>query len=120
MKIPNRFKIFSVEYTVVLQDDLFVTEYIYGDYNSDLKQLRLQSPATIHEERHVVDVNNNKKTIEYTFDITFDDVLNTYYHELFHCIFDAINESALYSNERLVSNIAAALVQINKTGMYNE
>lgn len=112
--IPKQFQIFGHIYKIRFVDDLFLREDIFGDYDPDTKEIRIQSPITITKQREIT--CDGKKTYEnVAFDITPEIVMETYYHETFHAIFDAINEHDLFDNEKIVGNIGEALLQINQT-----
>jgi hypothetical protein len=114
MSIPKQFQIFGHTYYVQFIDDLLLNEDRFGDYDPDLKLIRLQPPATIIKKREVEDEAGNKSIKDVEVIITADVVMETFYHELFHCIFDAINEYSLFKNERIVGNIGEALLQVNQ------
>jgi hypothetical protein len=104
----------------VFSEDLFNKESIYGDYDPDMKLIRLQKPMKLIKKRDVIDEDGNKSIASVEFDLPSDVVIETFYHELTHCILDAINEHELFDNERLVGNISEALLQIMKCSETNE
>lgn len=114
IRIPKSFQIFGHDYKVVFEENLFNGECIYGDYDPDLKLIRLQKPMMLVKKREIVDENGNKSTGSVEFEITPDLVLETFYHELTHCILDAINEHDLFDNENLVGNFGESFLQIMK------
>lgn len=115
MKIPTSFQIFAHTYTVVFDPDLFLKENIFGEFDADLKKIRLQTPMRIIKKRLIVDENEVESYEDVEFEITADVVMETFYHELTHCILEATNtKDEIYSDETLVGNFGQSLLQVMK------
>ena len=115
LKIPSNFILLGHKYSVVLLDDLFENESCYGDADEDLKRIRLQTPKKVkrfHEE--------NGKNIESEMEITDNMVIETFFHEVSHIIYDAIGENELSENERLVNMMGKAWLEIYLSSVYEE
>lgn len=114
-KIPSEFVLFGHKYTVLLQKDLFEKEDCYGDADEDLKRIRIQDVGKIkriHEE--------DGKKIEVEIEITENTVLETFFHEVTHIIYDAIGDTDLSSNETLVNITGKAWLEIYLSTVYEK
>ncbi len=114
-RIPKEFTLFGHRYVVVIEPDLFNTDEAYGTADDDEKKIRLQKlgPVTTHYEEDGV-----KKTT--TIQITDEILIETFYHELMHIILDALGETELSQNEKLVNMLGKSLLEVYLSSAYEE
>lgn len=114
-KIPTSFTLMGHRYTVEMCDRLYEDEASYGIFDDDLKKILLQPKKTVKRLDSGVDIINNTN-----FEITSETVVESYYHEVVHAIFEAIGEDRLSANERLVNMMGKALLEIYQTSKYEK
>ena len=93
MRIPARFTIFGQKIKVKYVDDL---DGNAGKYSPAQSLIQLQRSSLNHKI--------SKEMLEVTF-----------YHEMFHALFDKLGYDDLYLDEKLVDLLANAFFEINKT-----
>lgn len=114
-KIPKEFTLFGHRYTVEFQKDLFEKSQCYGTADEDLKKIVLQSKGQVKKT-----IKENGKQISEVLDITDEIILETYYHELMHIIFDSIGHEKLSQNEALVNMIGKSLLEVYLSSLYEK
>lgn len=113
--IPKEFTLFGHKYVVILDDDLFEKENIYGDADEDLKQIRLQNIGEVSRR-----YEENGKINEVKIKITEETLTETFFHEVTHIILDAAGENELSENERFVNIMGKALLEIYLSSVYEK
>lgn len=112
-RIPKSFNLFGHEYNVLMCDDLFNAKGFYGSADDDLKTILIQKAGKVH--KHDIDEDE-----DIYFEITDKTVVETFYHELVHIIFDAIGETKLSENEALVNMVSKAMLEIYLSSKYEK
>jgi hypothetical protein len=115
LNIPKNFILLGHKYSVVIKKDLFETEGCYGNADEDLKLIQLQDMGTVTRR-----YEENGKTFETSMDITEEMVIETFFHEVMHIIFDAMGEEELSENEKLVNILGKAWLEIYLSSVYDE
>jgi hypothetical protein len=114
-RIPKEFTLFGSKYVVVIEDDLFSKEDCYGFADDDMKKIKLQKKGIATKIKE----ENGVKT-ESQIDVTDEVIIETFYHELCHIIFDALGEEELSANEKLVNMMGKAFLEIYLSEVYDE
>lgn len=96
MKLPKSFKLFASEYKVVIDNKEVNAADSLGLLSIDNKKLSL---ATKQDGE----------------DLPYDTILDTFYHEIMHAMFFAINERDLAKNEKIVDILGKLLRQFLET-----
>jgi len=115
LNIPKNFTLLGHKYSVVIKKDLFETEGCYGNADEDLKLIQLQDIGTVTRR-----YEENGKTFETSMAITEEMVIETFFHEVMHIIFDAMGEEELSENEKLVNILGKAWLEIYLSSVYDE
>lgn len=115
LNIPKNFTLLGHKYTVVIKKDLFETEACYGNADEDLKLIQLQDVGVVTRK-----YEENGKTVETVMTITEQMVIETFFHEVMHIIFDAMGEEELSENEKLVNILGKAWLEIYLSSTYHE
>ena len=63
---------------------------------------------------------DNDIAVTSSVNITPEIVIETYYHELAHIVFDAIGEEELSDNEKLINMIGKAFLEIYLSSRYEK
>lgn len=106
-RVPKEFTLFGHKYTIVFRDDLLEKEHCYGNFDEDLKVIEIQrigmakKVAEVDGEKVLVDVNVTEKTF-----------IETFFHEVVHCMLEASGEEKLSENERFVNMMGKCLLEI--------
>lgn len=106
-KIPKDFILFGSKYFVSLEKDLYEKENCYGISDSDARTIKIQAKGTVKKE---FEEDGIKKSS--IVEITDETIVETFYHELFHIILDAIGEDILSENEKFVNIMGKAMLEI--------
>ncbi len=112
-KIPKTFTLFGHRYTVLLSDTLFKTSSCYGLADDDAKLITIQKAGSATKV-----LEPEKEEIH--FEITDEAVVETFYHEMIHIIFDALGETKLSENEALVNMMGKAWLEIYLSSTYEK
>lgn len=115
IKIPKEFILLGHKYSVVLEEDLFEKENCYGNADEDLKLIRIQNVGTV--SRKYLEDGIEK---EVNVNITENTVIETFFHEVMHIVFDATGEEALSENERLVNILGKCMLEIYLSSVYEK
>lgn len=115
LNIPKKFTLLGHEYSIVIKKDLFETEGCYGNADEDLKMIQLQDIGVVKRR-----YEENGKVIETSMTITNEMVVETFFHEVMHIIFDAMGEEELSENEKLVNILGKAWLEIYLSSTYDE
>jgi len=115
IKIPKEFTLLGHKYLVVLEPDLFEKENCYGNADEDLKLIKIQTPGIV-SRKHIEDGIE----IEVKVNITEEMVIETFFHEMSHIIFDATGEEELSENERLVNMMGKCMLEIYLSSVYEK
>lgn len=113
--IPSQFTLLGHTYKVEMVDDLYERESCYGSANPDLKLIQLQSLRTVIKR---FEEDGVETTME--IPITNAVVVETFFHELFHLIFEAIGEEKMFEDERLVNMMGKAFLEIYLSSVYDK
>lgn len=119
-RIPKEFTLFGHRYTVIIEDDLFKREECYGEADEDAKTIRIQKIGTVIRSDEYKDENGEKKITPVSVVITGEVLLETFYHELCHIIFDALGEYELSMNEKLVNMMGKSFLEVYLSANYEE
>lgn len=114
-KIPEKFVLFGHTYVVELDPDLYEREACYGLADEDYKIIRLQSKKTLTRRREITNIEGETKTVDVSFDLTDEMLIETFFHEVFHIILDAVGQNELSENEMFVNIVGKALLEIYLT-----
>lgn len=117
-KIPSSFVLFGNKYEVKFCDNLYEEEACYGTADENKKLIRLQSKSKIFDICKIVNISEETREVKEYFNLTDEKVVETFYHELVHIIFDSMGEESLSENEKLVNMIAKALLEIYLSSEY--
>lgn len=119
-RIPKEFTLFGHRYTVIIEDDLFKREECYGEADEDAKTIRIQKLGNVTRMDAYDDENGETKLKPVAVVITSEVLLETFYHELCHIIFDALGEYELSTNEKLVNMLGKSFLEVYLSSNYNE
>lgn len=119
-KIPTSFILFGSKYNIVFENELYEKEDCFGMAEEDIKLIRLQSRVPVPVIREVRDDNGVFKKVKTSFLITDEIVVETFYHEISHIILDAIGETKLSRDEKLVNMLGKAFLEIYLSSEYEE
>ena len=105
-----------------MESDLFHNESCYGQADEDVKRIRIQKKGSVtrQDEEDEEDDAGNKKINLVSVEITDEVLIETFYHELSHIIFDALGEYELSQNEKLVNMIGKAMLEVYLSAAYEE
>ena len=115
IKIPKEFTLLGHKYNVILDNNLFETDGCYGNADEDLKLIKIQDVGTVirkHEE--------NGKQIETPILITERTIIETFFHEVTHIILDATGDGELSENEKFVTLMGKAWLEIYLSSSYEK
>lgn len=115
INLPKEFSLFGHKYKIILENDLLEKENIFGSADDDLKLIKLQNIGTAirrYEEDGV--------KVETNIDITQEVLGETFFHEVIHIIFDALGETELSENEKLVNMMGKALLEVYLSSVYEK
>lgn len=115
LNIPKNFILFGHKYTVVIKKDLFETEGCYGNADEDLKLIQLQGEGVVKRK-----YEENGNTFESDMTITNEMVIETFFHEVMHIVFDAMGEEELSENEKFVNILGKAWLEIYLSSVYDQ
>lgn len=115
INIPKEFTLFGHKYNVVIKKDLFETEGCYGDADEDLKEIRLQDVGEV-----VKKIEEDGRQVELRMTITENTMIETFFHEIAHIVFDALGENDLSANEKLVNMMGKAYLEIYLSSVYEK
>jgi hypothetical protein len=116
-RIPKEFTLFGHRYSVIIDDQLFTRDNCYGQADDDARHIKIQKKGTVSRKDDVEEGEAEKFT---SIEITDEVILETFYHELTHIIFDALGEYKLSQKERLVNMIGKAMLEVYLSSAYEE
>lgn len=119
-RIPKEFTLFGHRYTVIIEDDLFKREECYGEADEDAKTIRIQKIGTVFRMDEYEGKDGENKINPVSVVITSEVLLETFYHELCHIIFDALGEYELSMNEKLVNMMGKSFLEVYLSSNYEE
>jgi hypothetical protein len=111
-KIPTSFVLFGHKYKVEYCNTLFEKEDCYGSAHEEGKLIRLQPTGSVFVINEVRGEDGELEKIKSYFEVTEQIVVETFYHELVHIIFDSLGEESLSDNEKLVNMMGKALLEV--------
>ena len=100
-----------------MEDELFVKESAYGTADEDAKRIRIQKIGIV-EKKYPETEGTPAESVQIL--ITDEVIIETFYHELCHIIFDAIGEDELSQNEKLVNMMGKSFLELYLSANYEE
>lgn len=100
-----------------MEDELFNKESCYGQADDDIKRIRIQKKGVVTRMDEDEDSKESKPTL---VEITDAVLVETFYHELCHIIFDALGEYELSQNEKLVNMMGKSFLEVYLSAAYEE